>query len=229
MRFTILAAAIFCAACATAPATAPVAAATDVSPVVAALPPGADTSLNPADAPAGAYTLDSRHASVTWRIRHMGLGIYAARFDTIAGALNFDPAHPENSTINVTIAAASVSTGLVNAQGQRAFDQEIANNVLGAEANPTITFVSRSIQLTGPTTGLITGDLTLRGQTHPVTLDASFEGGRFVQFFGKHVIAFSGRAIIDRSQWGAGFANPLINATTGNTVEILIAAEFRKD
>lgn len=229
MRFTILAAAIFLAACATAPAAAPVAETPGASPVVAALPPGADTSLNPADAPAGAYSLDSRHASVTWRIRHMGLGIYTARFDTIAGTLNFDPAHPENSVVNVTIAANSVSTGLVNAQGQRAFDQEIANNVLGADANPNITFVSRSIQLTGPTTGIITGDLTLRGQTHPVTLDASFEGGRFVQFFGKHVIAFSGRALIDRSQWGASFANPLMNATTGNTVEIVIAVEFRKD
>ena len=229
MRFTILAATFFLAACATAPITAPIAAATSASPTVATLPPGADASLNPADAPAGAYTLDSRHASVTWRIRHMGLGIYTARFDTIAGTLNFDPAHPENSVVNVTIAANSVSTGLVNAQGQRAFDQEIANNVLGADANPNITFVSRSIQLTGATTGLITGDLMLRGQTHPVTLDANFEGGRFVQFFGKHVIAFSGRALIDRSQWGAGFANPLMNATTGNTVEIVIAAEFRKD
>jgi polyisoprenoid-binding protein YceI len=231
MRFTILAAALALAACATTEAAAPAASSLQASaaPAAAALPPGADSSLNASEAPAGAYTLDARHASVTWRIRHMGLGIYTARFDTVSGTLNFDSAHPENSTINVTIAANSVSTGLVNAQGQRAFDQEIANGVLGAEANPNITFVSRSIQLTGPTTGQITGDLTLHGQTHPVTLEASFEGGRFVQFFGKHVIAFSGRTVIDRSQWGAGFSNPMMNGTTGNTVEILIAAEFRKD
>ncbi len=230
MRFTFLAAALLLAACAHMPMAPPVASApAGISPVAAMLPPGADTSLNAADAPAGAYTLDSRHASVTWRIRHMGLGIYTARFDTLSGTLNFDPAHPENSIVNVTIAANSVSTGLVNAQGQRAFDHEIANIALGAEANPSITFVSRSIQLTGQTTGLITGDLTLRGQTHPVALEASFEGGRFVQFFGKHVIAFSGRTMIDRSQWGVEFANPVINGTTGNNVEILISAEFRKD
>ena len=232
MRFTLLAAALFLAACATAPAAAQGAAAQasgPASPIAATLAPGGDTSLNPADAPAGTYTLDPRHASVVWRIRHLGLSAYTARFDTVSGALNFDSLHPENASINVTIAANSVSTGLVNAQGQRAFDQEIANGVLGAESNPNITFTSRSIQLTGPTTGLISGDLSLRGQTHPVTLEASFEGGRFVQFFGKHVIAFSARTIIDRSQWGAAFANPLANGAAGNNVEILISAEFRKD
>jgi polyisoprenoid-binding protein YceI len=232
MRFILIATALFASACATTGIPAPAAVAqtqASGSPVATALPQAQGTSLNPAEAPAGAYTLDSRHASVLWRIRHMGLGLFTARFDTLSGTLNFDPAHPENSSINVTIAANSVNTGVLNADGQRAFDHEIANNVLGAEANPNITFVSRSIQLTGPTTGLITGDLTLHGQTHPVTLEASFEGGRFVQFFGKHVIAFSGRTMIDRSQWGASFANPVINGTTGNMVEILIAAEFRKD
>lgn len=232
MKKAILAATLLLAACATTGTTpsaaiAPAATVAQVAP--AGLPPGEGTSLNAADAPAGAYTLDARHASVTWRIRHMGLGVYAARFDTISGTLNFDPQAPHNSSVNVTIAANSVSTGLVDQQGRRAFDTEIAENVLGASANPNITFVSRSIELTGPTTGRITGDLTLRGQTHPVTLDATFEGGRFVQFFGKHVIAFTARTMIDRSQWGASFGNPLINGTTGNQVEILIAAEFRKD
>lgn len=198
------------------------------SPVADSIPRGADTSLNAADAPAGAYALDARHASVLWRIRHMGLSLFVARFDTIAGTLNFDPTNPAASSIDVTIAANSVNTGVLNRDSQRAFDQEIANTVLGAQDNPEIHFVSRSIEVTGPTTGLIHGDLTLRGQTHPVTLEASFEGGRFVQFIGKHVLAFSGRTIIDRSQWGAAFANPLINGTTGNQVEILISAEFQK-
>lgn len=231
MRFAILGAALLLAACATTQGAAPPAAAmaaSAASPVAAAIPPGENASLNPAEAPSGDYTLDSRHASVIWRIRHMGLGIFTARLDTISGTLNFDSANPANSTVDVTIAANSVSTGVLNADGQRAFDREIAENVLDATANPNIRFVSRSIQVTGPTTGIITGDLTLRGQTRPVTLEATFEGGRFVQFFGKHVIAFSARTIIDRSQWGANFANPVINGTAGNQVEVLISAEFRK-
>lgn len=227
MRLTIIAAALALAACATtpAPAQAPAGPApgASASPVPAALP-AADASRDPADAPAGAYSLDSRHASVIWRVRHTGLGLYTARFDTISGTLNFDPQNPANSSISVTIAASSVSTGLLNREGQRAFDGEIAN-ALGAQANPNITFVSRSIQVTGPAAGLITGDLTLNGQTHPVTLEASFHGGRFVQVRGKHVLAFSGRTIIRRSEWGVGEWRPFV----GDEVEIIVDAEFIKD
>lgn len=232
MRKLILASAFLAAACASVPFvgrsdTAPAAAAANSgapSPVAAAIATGADTSRNPADAPAGAYTLDSRHASVVWRIRHLGLGLYTARFDTIAGSLNFDPQNPANSSVNVTIAANSVSTGLLNRDGQRAFDGEI-QGALGAAANPNITFVSRSIQVTGPSTGLITGDLTLNGQTHPVTLEASFHGGRFVQLRQKHQLAFSGRTVINRSQWGVTNWSMF----TGDEVEILVDAEFVKD
>ncbi len=227
MRFTIIAAAALLAACAStasigqAPAAAPSATA---SPVAAALSPAEGTSLNPAEAPAGAYTMDARHASVVWRIRHGGLGLYTARFDTVAGALTFDPQSPANSTITATIDAGSVSTGLLNRDGQRAFDREIAN-AIGASASPTIAFASRSIQLTGPTTGLITGDLTLNGQTHPVILEAGFHGGRFIQLRGKHVIAFSARTIIRRSDWGV----TQWALFTGEEVEVLIDAEFIKD
>ncbi len=230
MRYSVLAAALLLSACASmgTPA-APAAAAQPSASTASGIPHGESASLNPADAPSGAYTLDGRHASVTWRLRHMGLGIFAARFDTISGSLNFDAANPANSSIDVTIAANSVSTGVLNREGQRAFDAEIANGVLGAEANPNIRFVSRSIQITGPTTGIIAGDLTLRGQTHPVTLEAYFEGGRFVTFAGKHVIAFTARTMIERSQWGANFGNPIVDGTTTDQVEILIAAEFRKD
>ncbi len=227
MRSLFLAAAVLvvsaCSATITTTPPSPADAERPSSPVAAALPLS-DASRNPADAPAGAYTLDARHASVVWRIRHLGLGLYTARFDTIAGSLNFDPQNPANSSINVTIAANSVSTGLLNREGQRAFDGEIAS-ALGATANPNITFVSRSIQVTGPTTGLITGDLTLNGQTRPVTLEANFHGGRYVQLRQKHHLAFSGRTIIRRSEWGV--TNWAL--FTGDEVEILVDAEFIKD
>jgi polyisoprenoid-binding protein YceI len=234
MRFAAVAAALLVMACATSQ-TAPPAqgqapseppAAAPASPVPAAIAPDPHASLDPTDAPAGAYTLDPRHASVIWRVRHGGLSLYTARFDTISGTLNFDPQNPANSSVTATIAASSVSTGLRNRQGDLAFDREVAN-VLGAATNPDITFRSRSVTLTGAAGGLIAGDLTLNGQTHPVTLEASFEGGRFSQVRGKHVLAFAGRTIIDRSQWGAG--STLFDIAAGDQVEILIQAEFMKD
>jgi polyisoprenoid-binding protein YceI len=224
MRALVFSAMLALSACATGAVSAPAAAPAHIAaPGATTLPPGADTSLNPADAPAGVYDLDSRHASVVWRIRHLGLGAFTARFDTIAGTLNFDPAAPQNSSISVTIDANSVSTGILNREGQRGFDREIAQ-ALGAEANPTITFVSRSIEVTGPTTGRITGDLTLNGQTRSVTLDATYHGGRYVLLRQKHTIAFAARTMIRRSDWGV----TNWGAFAGDEVEILIDAEFIK-
>jgi len=228
MRLLALAAAVLLAACATAQPQAPAPAAS-ASPVIAAIPLSNDSSRTPADAPSGAYTLDSRHVSVLWRIRHLGLSLFVARFDTVSGTLNWDGANPANSSVNLTIAANSVNTGVLNAQGERAFDREIHTQVFGSEANPNITFVSRSIQVTSPTTGLITGDLTLRGVTRPAVLEASFDGGRFIAFRQKHGLGFSGRTVIRRSEFNAALTNPIANGTTGDEVEILFQGEFLKD
>ena len=200
-------------------AAAPVAAASGV-------PYAAGTSRAVAEQPAGTYALDPRHASVTWRIRHAGVGVFGARFDTVAGSITLDPAHPENSTLNAKIAANSVNTGVLNNAGARAFDEEIHTQVFGSAANPDITFVSRSIKQTGPTTGEIMGDLTLRGVTKPVTLAATFEGGRFVALRGKQLLGFTAHTVINRKEFGATLGNPAADAFVGDQVEVLISAEF---
>lgn len=198
------------------------------TPVATGLPYAAGTSRSAADQPAGAYTLDPRHASVVWRLRHAGVGVFVGRFDTISGTLQFDPAAPEKSTVSVKIAANSVNTGVLNDAGERAFDKEIHTSVFGSAAHPDITFVSRSIRVTGPTTGEITGDLTLNGVTRLVVLETSFEGGRFVQIFGKHALGFTARALLDRKAFDARLSNPLADGFAGDQVEILIAAEFNR-
>lgn len=231
MRTALLAFALLASGCAAVLPSAPIAVApitVSGSPVPASLPQAGDTSLDPTQAPAGAYRLDPRHASVIWRVRHMGLSPFAARLDAISGSLNLDPAALSASSVDITIAANSVSTGILGRDGVRGFDQQIAREVLGAEANPDIRFVSRTITQTGPTSGLIAGDLTLNGATHPVTLEARFEGGRVDPLRGGYVVAFTGRTIIDRSQWDARLSNPIANRTAGDDVEILISVEFVK-
>ncbi len=231
MRSILLAAACLgLAACATAAAqpSAPAPAGAP-SPIAEALGRTGDASLDPAQSPSGAYSLDGRHVSVTWRLRHLDLSLFTARFDTVSGALNWNNADVAASTLNVSIAANSVNTGVLNDRGERAFDREIHEQVLGSARNPTITFVSRSIERTGSETGLITGDLTLNGVTSPVVIDARFEGGRFIAFRQKHAIGFSGRTIIKRSDFNANLSNPLANGAAGDEVEILIQVEFLKD
>ena len=59
-------------------------------------------SLDPAAAPAGQYVLDHRHASVTAKVRHLGLSGYTVRFDQIDASYGYDPAHPLASKIAQT-------------------------------------------------------------------------------------------------------------------------------
>lgn len=174
------------------------------------------------DQPAGTYRLDPRHASVLFRIRHSGLSWFTARFDGKAGTLTLDPADPSRSQLRATVDTESVNTGVLNAQGERAFDQSIAR-ALGAEDTPTITFVSTAIERTGANTARVTGDLTMNGQTHPATLEATFnDSTNDILRGGSRVLGFSAHGVIDRTQWGV----TEWRAFTSSEVQIVIEAEF---
>ncbi|MBL8545499.1 MAG: polyisoprenoid-binding protein [Hyphomonadaceae bacterium] len=174
------------------------------------------------DLPAGTYRLDPRHASVLFRIRHEGLSWFTARFDGKDATLTLDPADPTRSQLSASVVTDSVNTGVLNAQGERAFDRSIAR-ALGAEATPSITFTSTAIERTGAATARITGDLTMNGQTHPATLDATFLGDTNDLLRGNaRVLGFSAQGAIDRSQWGVNDWR----AFTGSQVQIVIEAEL---
>ena len=178
--------------------------------------------VTPTAAPAGNYKLDPTHASVTWSLSHAGLSNYTARFNTISGALNFNPDAPQNSTVDIRIDPKSVSTGLPK------FDEEIATsgNYFDAEKFPEIRFVSTAIELTGEATGLITGDLTLKGVTKPVTLDVTFNGaGKSFGNPGK-TLGFSATTSFKRSEFDMGH---LVAFGIGDEVSLRIETEFNED
>ncbi len=171
------------------------------------------------DLPGGTYRLDPRHASVLFRIRHEGLAYFTARFDTKDATLELDPADPSRSHLDAAVDANSVSTGLVNARGERSFDQSIARALGGAQ----IRFVSTAIERTGAHTAHVNGDLTLNGQTHPAALDVTFAGGAIDPLRGgAQVIGFSAQGEIDRTQWGVDEWR----AFTDARVQIVIEAEL---
>jgi len=175
----------------------------------------------PTAAPAGNYKLDPTHASVNWSLSHAGLSNYTARFDTISGALNFNPESPENSTVDIRIDPKSVNTGLPK------FNEEIATsgNYFDADKFPEIKFVSTDIKLTGEATGLITGDLTVKGVTKPVTLDVVFNGaGKSFGNPGK-TLGFSATTKFLRSDYNMGH---LVSFGIGDEVTLRIETEFNE-
>jgi len=177
--------------------------------------------LTPSAAPAGNYTLDPTHTSVTWSLSHAGLSNYTARFDKTSGTLDFDPDNPENSAVFITIDPASVSTGLPD------FDQTLATDSRYFDVNsyPEITFVSTQIIKTGDSTADITGDLTFRGVTKPVTLKTKFYGaGKSFGNPGK-TLGFSAETTLLRSNFNM---THLISFGIGDEVEIRIETEFNE-
>ena len=178
-------------------------------------------SVLPEDTPAGNYVLDPQHTSVLFSLSHAGLSNYTGRFETISGSLDFDPSEPGNSRLDITIDPKSVSTGLKD------FDAKLANDgkYFDGDQFPTIRFVSRSIQTTGPAKGIITGDLFLKGKTGPVTLDVTFNGaGKSFGHAGK-TLGFSAIGTFKRSDFDMGY---LTNFGIGDDITLRIETEFNE-
>ncbi|WP_417486478.1 YceI family protein [Maricaulis sp.] len=178
-------------------------------------------TTDPQRLPAGQWSLDPAHASITWQVRHMGLSWYTGRFDEFDATLDFDPAVPGMARMTAIIDAASISTGDPD------FDAVLATDWLNADRQPQIVFRTTQINVTGEATGQVTGELTLNGVTNPVTLDVTFNGGLSNWLEGRPAMGFSADGTLDRNAFNVG---NLPHSIVGPTVRILIEAEFlRKD
>jgi len=177
--------------------------------------------LDVAAAPEGAYVLDPAHASVNWSLSHSGLSMYTARFDDISGALDFDPNAPTASRLDIRIDPKSVSTG------NAGWDNTLATEgkYFDSDAHPEIRFVSTASVKMTDTTGTVTGDLTLRGVTKPVTLNVTYNGAG--KSFGHPgaTLGFSATGKIKRSEWGMSH---LTSFGIGDEVTLRIEAEFNE-
>jgi polyisoprenoid-binding protein YceI len=113
---------------------------------------------------------DTVHSSVGFKIRHLFANV-TGRFTTVAGTINVDPGHPENASVDATIAIKSIDT----ASAMRDKDLR-GENFFDADKFPEMTFKSTKVVLTGSNQADVTGDLTLHGVTKPVTLNVNFLG-----------------------------------------------------
>lgn len=178
-------------------------------------------SVDPVDLPAGEWQLDPGHTSVTWRIRHLGLSWYTARFDRAQASLRFDPANPEAAQLTAIVDATSISTGDLD------FDETLqGGSWFDTDTYPEIVFVSERIEVTGETTGRVFGMLTLKGTSRPAVLETEFYGGLFNPLEGRQALGFGADFVIDRTEIGIG---RLPGNFIGNEVALRIEAEFLQE
>ena len=169
------------------------------------------------DAPSGVYVLENTHGYITISYSHLGFSTPHVGFNSFEVTLDFDAAAPENSTVNVVVDATSVDSRVAD------FDDHLnGEDFFQTDKYPEITFASTKVEMTGPDTALITGDLTIKDQTHPVTLDAKLNKAAEHPMRKVTMMGFNATATISRSQWGLGYAVPVV----GDEVDLDITVEM---
>lgn len=120
------------------------------------------------------YVIDTKgaHASINFRIQHLGYSWLTGRFDNFGGSIEFDPADPAKSSVSVEIDTASINSN------HAARDKHLRSaDFLDVGKFPKATFKSKRIVVTGKDSADIVGDLTLRGVTKEITIKTNYVGG----------------------------------------------------
>lgn len=143
----------------------------------------------------GDYTIDTSHSRLGFSARHAMVTTVRGQFDGYEGTAHVDTTTPANSKVTVTIQTTSIDTRDENRDGHlRSAD------FFDAEQFPTITFVSTDVERDGDDWN-ITGDLTIKGITHPVTIGFE-QTGSAQDPFGNTRIGFEGSTSINRKDFG---------------------------
>lgn len=145
------------------------------------------------------WNIDTAHSGIHFSVRHMVVAKVRGRFTDWQGSVQFDPERPEQSSISVSIQAASIDTGV----SQRD-DHLRSSDFFDVERFPTLEYRSQRIDRVSEERFRVYGELSLHGVTRPVTLDAELLG-RGKDLAGNDRVAFSARASLDRTEFDLGW------------------------
>jgi polyisoprenoid-binding protein YceI len=145
------------------------------------------------------WQIDPMHTQVEFSAKHFGMMTVRGRFNDVSTSGTVDPSHPESSSIEVTIDVASLNTH--NAQR----DNDLRSSYfLELEKYPTITFKSTRVEPAGQDGFTMTGDLTIKGITKPVSLNVHRYGEINDQMMG-HRVSYGAEGQINRKDLGMEF------------------------
>jgi len=145
------------------------------------------------------WQIDSVHSNVEFSVRHMMIATVKGQFANLAGTIHFDEQHPENSSVEATVDASSVTT-----YNEQRDNHLRTNDFFNAEQWPDIKFKSTKIEHRKGNEYNITGDLTIRDVTKPVVLDTEYDG-QILDAFGMQRAAFTATTEINRKDFGVNW------------------------
>ena len=166
---------------------------------------------------AGTYKLEKSHARLTWSTSHFGYSTYSGQFTGFDVTATLDPVRPERSSLQATVDMNSVDT-----RNDR-LDAHLENADFFETAKyGQAVFRSTRVQRTGPTAARVTGNLTMRGVTKPLTLDVRFNKAGENPISKTYTVGFDATGVVKRSLWGVSYGLPAI----GDDVTLTFSGEL---
>ena len=191
---------------------------TPVAPAAAAPAPVFEAGTTALDDLAGDYTIDVAHTRIGFSARHAMVTTVRGQFTEFEGTAHIDTANPSASSAKVSIRAASINTGQADRDGHL-----VSADFFDVETFPEITFVATAVARVDAGTWTVTGDLTIKGVTRPVSIDFESNGSARDPF-GNLRVGFEGSTTINRKDWGLTWNAAL--ETGGVLVSEKIKLEF---
>jgi polyisoprenoid-binding protein YceI len=142
------------------------------------------------------WNLDTVHSGINFTVRHMVVSKVRGRFAKFGGSVALDERDVTRSAVEATIDASSIDTGT----GQRD-DHLRSADFFDVERFPEIRFRSTQIEKLGEDRYRLTGDLTIRDVTRPISLEAEY-GGRGKDPWGNERVGFTAKGALDRKDFG---------------------------
>jgi polyisoprenoid-binding protein YceI len=200
------------------PALALLAAAGLLTTTAIASQPATRPSARAAKVSAGRYLVDPNHTQVIWSVDHFGFNRLFGMVGGMSGSLDIDPARPGAAKVAIDIPLSGLT---VSSPG---FAKHLQTADLFDTAKfPTARFVSRQVRVRGQAATIV-GDLTLRGVTRPLTLNARFGGAGANPMNKKQTVGFSATGTLKRSEFGLGLAVPAVS----DEVRLEVTAAFER-
>ena len=169
----------------------------------------------------GTWKFDPMHTQVEFSAKHLGMMTVRGHFAEVTAGGTLDPEHPEKSTVEATINTASIRTHNEKRDGDLR-----SSNFLEIDKFPTMTFRSTKIERLSDEKYRVTGDLTIKGTTRPVTLEA-VKYGEFNDPMMGHRIGYAAQTQINRRDFGMTFDMMLDGKfIVSNEVQINIEGEI---
>src|SRR6266704_2233011 len=167
------------------------------------------------------WKFDPMHTQVEFSAKHLGMMTVRGHFAEVIATGDIDPDRPERSSVEATINTASIRTH----NEQRDNDLR-SSNFLEIDKYPTMSFKSTRIEMAGPDRAKLTGDLTIKGNTRPVTLN-DIKYGEFNDPNTGHRIGYAAEGSINRKDFGMRFDMMLDGRfIVSNEVQINIEGEL---